>query len=84
MRRGFGEKRAPALPPDNAIGGKARMARLHAALKIHNSAMRGGAKNPIGSAGQRAGADQGLLHGAHIITALQRQAEGEFAGKRHD
>jgi hypothetical protein len=84
MRRGIGEKRAPALPADHAISGKTRMARLHAALKIHNSAMRGGAKNPIGSAGQRAGADQGLLHGTHIITALQRQAEGEFAGKRHD
>jgi hypothetical protein len=32
MRRGIWEKRAPALPANNAIRSKTRMARLHAAL----------------------------------------------------
>jgi hypothetical protein len=72
MRRGFGEKRAPALPADNAICGKTRMARLHAPLEIQHGTMRAGAENTIGAARQHAGANQRLLHGAHIIAALER------------
>jgi hypothetical protein len=60
------------------------MARLHAALEIYNSAMRRRAENAIGSPREHPGADQRLLHGAHIIAALQRQAEAEFAGEGHD
>jgi hypothetical protein len=84
MRRGIGEKRAPALSAHNAIGGKTRMARLHAALEIEHGTMRRGAENAIGTPREHAGADQRLLHGAYIITALQRQAEAEFAGEGHD
>jgi hypothetical protein len=84
MRRRSGEKRAPALPAHNAIGGKTRMARLHAALEIHDSAMRRRAENAIGTAGQHSRTYQRLLHRTHIIATLQRQSEAEFAGKGHD
>jgi hypothetical protein len=60
------------------------MSRLHAALEIQHGAMRGRAENAIGAARQHAGADQRLLHGAHIIAALERQAEAEFSGEGHN
>jgi hypothetical protein len=58
------------LSAHNAISGKARMARLHAALEIQHRTMRGRAENTIGAARKHPGADQRLLHGMHIITAL--------------
>jgi hypothetical protein len=60
------------LSANNAIGCETRMARLHAALEVEHCTMRRRPENAIGTPRQHAGADQRLLHGAHIITALQR------------
>jgi hypothetical protein len=46
------------------------MTRLHAALEIQHRTMRRRPENAISAARKHPGADQRLLHGMHIITAL--------------